>query len=510
MSILREVRYISSTEVRALGGSGDADPLRIEGYASVFNRNAVLPKFQERIKPGAFSRAIEQKQDVVCLFNHDPNVVLGRTSSGTLTLRQDAKGLWYSCELPNTQAARDIHTSIQRGDINGCSFAFNIPVGGQEWSEERGADGKYFVMRDINDVNLMDVSPVTYPCYSGTDVQARAVEAPVELRSAVDAKNKALEENLVVPPVNIEKRDAADGDEELSFQAVNDGLNKALGEKFGCQAGSNWPKWSIYETYGTEKYAIVCSYGDSPSCSIGASQYAEIEFTVTDGAVQLVGELVPVERVEEFVAVMPDERKAAMTAEIEKRNAAPVVEKRDEDDDVEDLLDDEFDLGLLGRSYDENGQHANHMNGDCPEGDCSCQNRWCPSGSSDRSAKMDAATEARAKAAETFVELRGGMTRTKRVSGRDLTAGSFAYVGDPDKTETWKFPIQDADHVRNALSRFDQGDIPEGAKAGTIAKIQAAAKKFGIDSEKKSSPFSKEERTRYADALGQLYAPVCL
>src|SRR5579864_4016948 len=194
MSTQREVRYLQATEVRAKGGSGDADPLRIEGYAAVYGRAAQLPGFQERIQPNAFKRAVETRQDVVCLFNHDSNLILGRTTAGTLRLSQDDRGLHYECDLPNTQAGRDTHESIKRGDINGCSFAFTVPADGQRWSEQEGEDGEYFIMRDLVDLNLHDVSPVTYPTYAGTNVYARStegIEPPAELRSAVDNKNAA-------------------------------------------------------------------------------------------------------------------------------------------------------------------------------------------------------------------------------------------------------------------------------------------------------------------------------
>ena len=72
--------------------------------------------------------------------------------------------------------------------------------------------------------------------------------------------------------------------------------------------------------------------------------------------------------------------------------------------------------------------------------------------------------------------------RTKRVGGKDLKASSFAYVGDPEKTETWKLPIHDASHVRNALARFNQTQgIPSGEKPKVLARIKAAARRFGID-----------------------------
>ena len=97
-----ELRF---TEVRA-SATPSGKP-RIEGYAATFNNPTQLPGFREVIKPGAFTRAIDEQHDCVCLFNHDQNNVLGRTTSGTLRLDQDSLGLHYVCDLPNTQAARD-------------------------------------------------------------------------------------------------------------------------------------------------------------------------------------------------------------------------------------------------------------------------------------------------------------------------------------------------------------------------------------------------------------------
>jgi HK97 family phage prohead protease len=179
-----ERRFITSREIRA-SGSGDGG-LRIEGYASVFNKPTTIQtkdgSFREQVKPGAFTRALNQKQDVVCLFNHNDNYVLGRTSAGTLSLRQDDHGLFYTCDLPNTQAGRDTHASIKRNDIQGCSFAFSVTDDGQDWSmDERSG----MVCRDIRNVNeLIDVSPCTHPAYEGTAVSARNLETLIaEIRS---------------------------------------------------------------------------------------------------------------------------------------------------------------------------------------------------------------------------------------------------------------------------------------------------------------------------------------
>ena len=66
--------------------------------------------------------------DVVATYNHNQSVILGRTTSGTLQLRSDANGLRFDCDLPDTQAARDVHTLVERGDLNACSFAFSAPT----------------------------------------------------------------------------------------------------------------------------------------------------------------------------------------------------------------------------------------------------------------------------------------------------------------------------------------------------------------------------------------------
>jgi HK97 family phage prohead protease len=168
---VRERRFVKGAEVRA-AGSG-----RIDGHAAVFGATYTLadyPDFKvvETIKRGAFSRAIAEEQSVVALFNHDQNFVLGRTPN-TLSLSEDWKGLYFSCELPDTQAARDLRTLIQRGDVTGCSFAFEAV---KQKRTEEVINKQLVVTRQIEDVNLYDVSPVVTPAYGETDVSARQID----------------------------------------------------------------------------------------------------------------------------------------------------------------------------------------------------------------------------------------------------------------------------------------------------------------------------------------------
>src|SRR6266568_1997590 len=122
-----ERRTFSAHEVHL---SGPNKEKRVSGYAARYEMmSKPLPGFRERIRKNAFKRILDEKPDVVATFNHNMDFVLGRTTSGTLQLRSDDRGLAFDCLLPNTQGARDLYESIQRGDINGCSFAFNVEPG---------------------------------------------------------------------------------------------------------------------------------------------------------------------------------------------------------------------------------------------------------------------------------------------------------------------------------------------------------------------------------------------
>jgi HK97 family phage prohead protease len=173
-----ERRFLKSAQIRA---DGDG---HITGHAAVFNEEYVLwdgdnYRVVEKIKPGAFTRALKDKDDVRCLFNHDPNQVLGRSTSGTMKLKQDDVGLYFDCTPPDTQLGRDVVALIKRGDISGCSFAFMVS---KETITEEEVNGKTVRTREIEEVDpLLDASPVTYPAYTGTDVNARAIEMRAQM-----------------------------------------------------------------------------------------------------------------------------------------------------------------------------------------------------------------------------------------------------------------------------------------------------------------------------------------
>lgn len=155
---------LESLEIRV---DGDEDKRTIVGYAAVFDKlSKPLFGFRERIAKGAFKKTI-QEADIRALFNHDPNHVLGRTKAGTLRLQEDDRGLRIEIDPPDTQFARDLITSIQRRDIDQMSFGFRTIK--DQWDHQ--PDGS--VIRTLLEVELFDVSPVTFPAYPQTSVKVR-------------------------------------------------------------------------------------------------------------------------------------------------------------------------------------------------------------------------------------------------------------------------------------------------------------------------------------------------
>ncbi|HEC61774.1 MAG TPA: HK97 family phage prohead protease [bacterium] len=162
-----ERRYFTLPEIRAIRGEGD-DPDHLEGHAAVFDQlSEDLGGFREKIEKGAFKKTI-RKSDVRALLNHDSNFVLGRTKAKTLKLKEDDVGLFTRIDPPDTQWARDLMESIERGDISQMSFGFRTITDHWEIVNKEN-------IRTLKEVELFDVSPVTFPAYPQTDIQARSL-----------------------------------------------------------------------------------------------------------------------------------------------------------------------------------------------------------------------------------------------------------------------------------------------------------------------------------------------
>lgn len=186
-----ERRLVSlPVEVRAV----DGQPVTVRGYAAIFNTEAVIAgMFRERIAPGAFRSVIGAGADVRALFNHDDNIVLGRTTNGTLRLSEDARGLAYDV-TPNhdDSDAMNVVAKIKRGDVSQSSYGFRVKA--DEWTKPTRAGE--LPLRTINEFEaLRDVSPVTFPAFEETTAEARsAAEAMRAMMPDDDTPAETVEE----------------------------------------------------------------------------------------------------------------------------------------------------------------------------------------------------------------------------------------------------------------------------------------------------------------------------
>jgi HK97 family phage prohead protease len=155
-----------STEIRF-----ETEGRKIVGYAAKFmTRSQDLGGFVEQIEPSAFQRSLDENADVRALIDHNSSLILGRTLSGTLKLSTDSTGLLVEITPPDTSYSRDLMVSLERGDITQMSFAFVTKK--DNWEKDGAVN-----LRTLLDVDLHDVSAVTYPAYLDTEVGLRSLSS---------------------------------------------------------------------------------------------------------------------------------------------------------------------------------------------------------------------------------------------------------------------------------------------------------------------------------------------
>ena len=179
-------------EIRAAGGG-----TLIRGYAAVFYDGTPETEYRlwddlvERVMPTAFERALDGTDDVVAVFNHKAELLLGRQSAGTLQLRVDERGLAYTIRPPDTTVARDLIENLRLRNLTGSSFSFN-PVGraGERFvTDEAGG----LSVRELHHVETFDVGPVTFEAYRATSAEAASIRRRlVEIRSRLTRINERV------------------------------------------------------------------------------------------------------------------------------------------------------------------------------------------------------------------------------------------------------------------------------------------------------------------------------
>jgi HK97 family phage prohead protease len=178
--------------------AGKGSP-RLAGHAAVWDQPTPMwPGYKEVIRPGAFSRNLREDGDVRALFNHSPDKPLGRTTvsdgPGSLRVWEDDKGLAFEVQPLDTETGREVVAAVRSGVVDGASFAFR-PVVAPE--QDRGD----YVLREIVDADLVDVSPVVYPQYSGADVGLRSLRSPAAPPQAGDVLAALREAGLTDPQI---------------------------------------------------------------------------------------------------------------------------------------------------------------------------------------------------------------------------------------------------------------------------------------------------------------------
>lgn len=185
MAIVRRIMQMQNAQVRERDGKR-----YLEGYFAVFGKTyKVWDGWVETIAPGAFARWLAAGGDTKVLWNHNHDIVLGSTANGTATLREDETGLWGSVLInEKDQDALNAHARVERGDVTGCSFGFEISRMEEWWDD----DGVYHTkLLEVDP--LYEVSPCTFPAYADTSINARDNHALEDIRARYNA---AREEHL--------------------------------------------------------------------------------------------------------------------------------------------------------------------------------------------------------------------------------------------------------------------------------------------------------------------------
>lgn len=496
----RELRIVPGTLKRSAG-----DKPAIEGYAAMFN----VPSeplggffgggFTEIIKPGAFANCLASNPDVRCLWNHDPNFILGRTKSGTLSLNEDDRGLHFRCQMPDTQLGRDLYTSIDRGDVDGCSFGFQVTK--QTWTDEEMDDGTTKSTRELLEIDLFDAGPVTFPAYPQTSVAARSQVLwpdgmPAEVRSKL--KKRGMEKCACACEQCMDSRC-----EECSNEHCSD-------EACMCEASKRSQR-------DMEKCSCACE-----QCSAGNCEECSNEHCADENCACENGKRAKAKKKKIIVPPMANSQRTNSNGcscdceECVEGNCMDCTDSECDDDNCEDCPNQERSVrGAVVPQPDCMCSCDPCVSGDCVH--CSnqaCQDLNCNTGhngqfskgafwltmvmaspaavrgsarcscgwvgGSDKSYVASSRKLFEAHAAEKHSGMeRRGDAKTWKVDGDELSLDAFAYR-DKDKP---KLPIKFStdektkSHIRNALSRYNQTDMPDAEeKKKAWSRIVAAAK----------------------------------
>ena len=187
----KELRFFDIQEMRAI----DETNRTVSGYAAIFDSeieiNSIFGTFREKISRGAFDESIKEGR-VLAVWNHNTDLVLGSQRNNSLSLLEDDKGLRFDLNIANTTYGRDAFENIRNGNVSGMSFGFTVKK--QSWVEEKNKDP----LRNIEKVNLYEVSPTGFPAYPATSVSARSSDEIFKEFLDIQEKQKVQSENVQI------------------------------------------------------------------------------------------------------------------------------------------------------------------------------------------------------------------------------------------------------------------------------------------------------------------------
>src|SRR5690625_2178750 len=186
----RECRQVRAMQAELQTRAADGDEMVIEGYFAVYGQETELwPGAFEELAEGSFDGTLGN--DVRALVNHDTTLVLGRNKAGSLKLKSDSYGLWGRIQInPNDTDAVNIYERVKRGDVDQCSFGFNILAEETDWRD----DGT--VKWTVTEIDLHEVSVCTFPAYEQTGIQARKAAVDRHRERLLEARKQQLKVRL--------------------------------------------------------------------------------------------------------------------------------------------------------------------------------------------------------------------------------------------------------------------------------------------------------------------------
>jgi len=171
-SIKHEIRQLPTKVAQLRAEKRESGEMIAEGIAIVYDQVTIIWGDEEVIRPGAAAESIEN-DDIRAVWNHDNTIVLGRKKSETLEIWEEKDGVHVRISFPDSEEGRSKYKSIERGDVSQMSFSFDVIEG--EW-QIREENGERIWTREIIKLKIYEVSPVTFPAYESTEIEARCKE----------------------------------------------------------------------------------------------------------------------------------------------------------------------------------------------------------------------------------------------------------------------------------------------------------------------------------------------